>query len=84
MLGFFSSWTDDGVGAGSMSLTFGWADIGGGGLELAAFAEGAAELTEASPGGDCFLGGERSSVGPERMLAKDIGSAARVGLASFG
>lgn len=65
-----------------MSLTF---ELIGGGKELGPvlLSDDAVGCIEDGPdAGDCLLGGERSSVGSERMLANDMGSAARVGFCS--
>ena len=51
----------------------------GGGLRLAVTAEAGAKGVGAASAEDCLLGGARSSVGPERILANDMGSAALVG-----
>jgi hypothetical protein len=74
------------VRAGARSLDFCEvaAEATGGGLRLVwAVAAGARGVGVASAE-DCLGGGARSSVGPERMLAKDMGSAALVGFTSLG
>lgn len=71
--GFSSNLGNRGGGAGSGSLYFCSVRANGGG-------GGATGATGAGGGGDGLLGGGRSSsVGPDKMLANDMGSAALAG-----
>lgn len=73
-LGFFSNLGNGVTGGGCGISLFLWLIIGGGG-------RGGASGAGGGGGGDDLLGG-RSSAGPERMLAKDIGSVALAGFYS--